>query len=185
MKSIQSLLVLLFFTLASCSSVTVNADYDKTVDFTKYKTFAYMKEGINKLEISDLDKRRILRAVDEQMLAKGFVKSDKPDFLVNIFTKSYEEVSVYSGWGYGWGYGYYPYYGYGGYPYVSSSTQGMLYIDFIDAKKNELFWQGVGSGYLTQDVDKKEQRINEFATQILAQYPPVIAQNKEKSEKKN
>jgi hypothetical protein len=175
MKSIQSLLILLFFTLASCSSVTVNADYDKTVDFTKYKTFAYMKEGINKLEISDLDKRRILRAVDEQMLAKGFVKSETPDFLVNIFTKSHEEVSVYSGWGYGWGYGYYPYYGYGGYPYVSTSIEGTLYIDFIDAKKNELFWQGIGSGYLTQDVDRKEQRINEFAAQILAQYPPVIA----------
>jgi hypothetical protein len=185
MKSIQSLLVLLFLTLASCSSVTVNADYDKTVDFTKYKTFAYMKEGINKLEISDLDKRRILKAVDEQMLAKGFVKSDKPDFLVNIFTKSHEEVSVYSGWGYGWGYGYYPYYGYGGYPYVSTSIEGTLYIDFIDAKKNELFWQGIGSGYLTQDVDRKEQRINEFAAQILAQYPPVIDKNKEKAEKKN
>jgi hypothetical protein len=174
MKSIQSLLVLLFFTLASCSSVTVNADYDKTVDFTKYKTFAYMKEGINKLEISDLDKRRILRAVDEQMLAKGFVKSETPDFLVNIFTKSHEEVNVYSSWGYGWGYGYSPYYGFGGYPYVSTSIEGTLYIDFIDAKKNELFWQGIGSGYLTQDIDRKEQRINEFATQILAQYPPVI-----------
>jgi hypothetical protein len=184
MKSIQSLLILLFFTLASCSSITVNADYDKTVDFTKYKTFAYMKEGINKLEISDLDKRRILRAVDEQMLAKGFVKSETPDFLVNIFTKSHEEVSVYSGWGYGWGYGYYPYYGYGGYPYVSSSIEGTLYIDFIDAKKNELFWQGIGSGYLTQDVNQKEQRINEFATQILAQYPPGITPNKEKTEAK-
>lgn len=184
MKPFQSLLVILFFTLASCSSVYVNADYDKTVDFTKYKTFAYMKEGINKLEISDLDKRRILRAVDEQMLAKGFIKSETPDFLVNIFTKSHEEVSVHSGWGYGWGYGYYPYYGYGGYPYVSSSVEGTLYIDFIDAKKNELFWQGIGSGYLTQDVDRKEQRINEFVTQVLAQYPPVIAQNKEKTENK-
>lgn len=183
MKSIQSLLILLFFTLASCSSVTVKADYDKTVDFTKYKTFAYMKEGINKLEISDLDKRRILRAVDEQMLAKGFVKSETPDFLVNIFTKSHEEVNVYSSWGYGWGYGYSPYYGFGGYPYVSTSIEGTLYIDFIDAKKNELFWQGIGSGYLTQDVDHKEQRINEFATQILAQYPPVIAQTKEKNRK--
>jgi hypothetical protein len=184
MKSIQSLLLLLLLTLASCSSITVNADYDKTVDFSKYKTFAYMKEGINKLEISDLDKRRILRAVDEQMLAKGFVKSDTPEFLVNIFTKSREEVSVHSGWGYGWGYGYYPYYGYGGYPYVSTSVEGTLYIDFIDAKKNELFWQGIGSGYLTQDVDRKEQRINEFVTQVLAQYPPVITQNKEKTENK-
>ena len=42
----------------------------------------------------------------------------------------------------------------------------------IDAGKKELVWQGVGSGVLTQDRDKKQERINEFAKEIMAQFPP-------------
>ena len=39
------------------------------------------------------------------MTSKGFVKSENPDLLVNIFTKEREEVNVNqfnAGWGYGW-----------------------------------------------------------------------------------
>jgi len=67
---------------------------------------------------------------------------------------------------------------------VISSSKEILKINLKEAKKNELFWQGIGSGYLTEDVNRKEQRINEFATQILAQYPPVIDKHKEKTESK-
>jgi hypothetical protein len=35
----------------------------------------------------------------------------------------------------------------GGRNYVSSSTEGTLYIDLIDAKKKELVWEGEGVGY--------------------------------------
>lgn len=34
--------------LSSCSSVRVASDYDKEADFTKYKTFAFYKPGIDK-----------------------------------------------------------------------------------------------------------------------------------------
>jgi len=50
--------------MASCVSVRVSSDYDKNVDFKKYKTFAFYKKGIEKVDISDLDKRRILRAIE-------------------------------------------------------------------------------------------------------------------------
>ena len=51
----------------------------------QYKTFAYFKPGIDKVEISDLDKRRILKAIDLQMAQKSMMKSDLPD-LVSINT---------------------------------------------------------------------------------------------------
>jgi hypothetical protein len=90
MKAIQFLFAALLLTMVSCGSmVSVNADYDKKVDFSTYKTFAFYKTGIDKVEISDLDKRRILHAIDQQMLAKGFTKSENPDLLINIFTKSF------------------------------------------------------------------------------------------------
>ncbi|KAF2337731.1 DUF4136 domain-containing protein [Flavobacterium ginsenosidimutans] len=176
MKTLKLIPFLLLLILTSCSTVTVYSDYDKTVDFTPYKTYAYFKPGIDKVEISDLDKRRILRAIDDQMQAKGFTKSDNPDLLVNIFTKSREQVDVNqfsAGWGYGWGWGWNPYMMYGGQTTVSTSTEGTLYIDLIDAKKKEMIWQGEGVGTLTRNIDKKDEKIAEFVAKILAQYPPV------------
>lgn len=181
--SLSSVFLLLLF--LSCSSVEVYSDYDKGTDFTQYKTYAFYKKGIDKVEISDLDKKRILRAIERELRSKGFVPSDNPDLLVNIFTKSREKIDIYNnnyyGWypwyyGYGYGYGYgYPGYGFG-YTNVSSSTEGTLFIDLVDARKKELAWQGIGVGILSyyKNVDKKEARINEFVTNIMTQYPPQL-----------
>lgn len=157
---------LLFFT--SCASVQVKTDYDTQTDFSKYKTFAFYKNGIDKSKISDLDKRRILRAIEKELLTKGMTKSKNPDMLVSIFAKSKKRVDVYTNpW-------YPPYYG----PYwgnnVSRYTEGTLFIDLIDKDGKKLIWQGVGKGVLSSysNVEKKEERINEFVTEILNRYPP-------------
>ncbi len=174
MKPLKFLPLFLLILLTSCSAVKVNYDYDKNVDFNQFKTYAFQKSGIDKVEVSDLDKKRILRAIDEQMTAKGFTKSETPDLLVNIFTKEREQVDVNqfnAGWGYGWGYGWNPYL-WGGNTSVSSYVEGTLFIDLIDAKKKELIWQGQGVGVLTQDMNKKEELIKEFVAKILEQYPP-------------
>ncbi len=174
MKTIRILPLMLVAFLVSCSSVQVASDYDKSVEFGGFKTFGFYKAGVDKAEISDLDKKRIMKAIQENLVAKGFTISDKPDLLVNIFTKSREQVDVNqfnSGWGYGWGYGWNPW-GYGGRTTVTSSTEGTLYIDLIDAKKKELVWQGEGTGTLTKNVDKKDENIREFVSKILEQYPP-------------
>ncbi|WP_055448065.1 DUF4136 domain-containing protein [Lacinutrix mariniflava] len=178
MKLLKTLPILLLLIVASsCTSVRVAADYDKNADFNSYKTFAFFKTGIDKAEISDLDKRRMLRAIEAELLAKGFTKSENPDLLVSIFTKERQEVNVYNngygGFGYGWGWS--PFYNNFN-NNVSTSTQGSLYIDLIDAKKKELVWQGKGSGYLStsSNVDKKEARIKEFVAEIMTKYPPGL-----------
>jgi len=161
--------------ITSCSSVRVAADYDRQVDFKQYKSFAFFKSGIDKAEISDLDKKRILRAIEAELLAKGFTKSENPDMLVSIFTKSNQRVDVYNNtWGWGaWGWGA-PGWGWGWnmQPNVSTRTQGVLFVDLIDAKKKELVWQGQGTGYLSTNMDKKEERIKEFVAKIMEKYPP-------------
>lgn len=174
MKTTKILPLFLLFVVAACSSVRVNSDYDKQVDFAAYKTYAFHKTGIDKAEISDLDKKRILRSIDETMTAKGFSKSETPDLLIAFFTKEREEVNVNqfnAGWGYGWGWGWNPYL-WGGNTCVSRHTEGTLYIDIIDAKKKELIWQGEGEGVLTKDTHKKDEVIKEFVTKILELYPP-------------
>ena len=175
MKTIKLLPLLLLLILSSCSSVNVYSDFDKKVDFSPYKTYAFHKTGIDKVQISQLDKNRILNAIDAELTKKGMTKSENPDLLINFFTKEREQVDVTQfniGWGYGWGWGWNPYL-WGGQNYVSTSTEGTLYIDLIDAKKKELIWQGEGVGYLTQNRSEKEARINEFVAKILMQYPPT------------
>lgn len=174
MKTTKILSLVLLLVLASCSSVRVYSDYDKQIDFTNYKSYAFHKTGIDKAEISDLDKKRILRALDETMTAKGFVKSDTPDLLISFFTKEREAVNVNqfnAGWGWGWGWGWDPFL-WSGNTMVTRHTEGTLYIDIIDAKQKELIWQGEGEGVLTKDRDKKEALIKEFVAKILEQYPP-------------
>ncbi|WP_111706715.1 DUF4136 domain-containing protein [Lutibacter citreus] len=174
MKAIKILpLILLFLVASSCGTVNVTSDYDTKTDFSKYKTFAFYKKGIDKAEISDLDKRRILKAIENEMLAKGFTKSDNPDLLVNIFTKARQKVDIYNnnqfymGW-HPWYYG--PNFG----MQISKYTEGTLFIDLIDAEKKELAWQGIGSGFLntSRNVAKKEERIKEFVFEIISEYPP-------------
>ena len=70
------------------------------------------------------------------------------------------------GWGWGWNQQ----------PNVSTSVQGHLYIDLIDANKKELVWQGMGTGYLSRNMEKKEARIKEFVTKIMEKYPPGAEQ---------
>ncbi len=174
-KTLPLLVILLVVT--SCVSVRVATDYDKNANFNNYKTFAFFKTGIDKAEISDLDKRRILRAIESELLAKGFTKSENPDLLVSLFTKSNQRVDVYNNsWGYGgWGWGGFASgwgWGWNQQPSVSTSTEGTLYLDLIDANKKELVWQGMGTGYLSKNMAKKEERIKEFVSEIMKQYPP-------------
>jgi hypothetical protein len=35
-----------------------------------------------------------------------------------------------------------------------------------------LVWQGKGTGYLPQSMDKKEEAIKNFVSKILEKYPP-------------
>ncbi|WP_299117552.1 DUF4136 domain-containing protein [uncultured Winogradskyella sp.] len=187
-KTIKFLPVLFLAVLmSSCSSVRVASDYDKETQFNDYKTFAFFKPGIDKAEISDLDKRRILKAVEAELMAKGMTKSENPDMLVSIFTKSNQRVDIYNNaWGVGaWGWGGFgrwgwvpgwgawgPGFGWGG-NNVSTRTEGILFVDFIDANKKQLIWQGSGTGYLaTKNVEKKEARIKEFVSAMMTKYPP-------------
>ncbi len=174
--------------LASCVSVRVVADYDREANFKEYKTFAFYKTGIDKAQISDLDKKRILNAIEGEMTRLGYTKSQSPDLLVSIFTKEREQVDVYNnnfGWGWGgaWGWGWGGFYnpwmwgpGWGGAwgPNVSTRTEGSLYIDLIDTKSKGLVWQGRGVGNLnnTKNIEKKEERIKEFVAEIMSSYPP-------------
>ena len=151
-------LALVLLVMTSCSSVRVMTDYDTEANFDGYRSYAFFKPGIDKAQISDLDKKRILRAIDAELTAKGMIKKEDPDILISIFTKEREQVDVYNNWGIGWGWGW----GWGWGPgwrgnTVSSRVEGTLYIDLIDTNNNELVWQGMGVANIDHLSPKKKE----------------------------
>ncbi len=176
MKITKFFLPLILIFLTSCSAVRVQTDYNNKIDFKPYKTFAFYKTGIDKAPISDLDKKRIMRAIEGELLLKGMTKSKTPDVLVSLFTKSRERVNINNNnAGLGFGYGAWnPWMWRGGNQLnVNQYTEGTLFVDIIDASKKELIWQGIGSGILkAKNVEQKEERIKEFVKEILSKYPP-------------
>ncbi len=164
-------LLLLFFslTIVSCSSVKVITDFDSSANFSNYTSFAFSKSQIKKLEISDLDKKRILSSIENLMQSKGYVSSNSPDLIINVDTKSREDVYINR-------YNDFPYYGWYG-PTMSTTYRpssrivGLLYIDIIDAKTGSLLWQGNGSGSLSSNKLSRDELINNFVYRLLESYP--------------
>ena len=56
----NTLLLFLSLLFLSCSSIRVYNDFDAGVDFDSYTSYAFFKPGIDEVEISDLDKKRII-----------------------------------------------------------------------------------------------------------------------------
>ncbi|WP_068598249.1 DUF4136 domain-containing protein [Vaginella massiliensis] len=172
MKEIKYILAIaLIFTLVSCGVVQVRSDYDKTANFTAYKTYAFHEKGFEKLPLNDLDKRRIINALDQDLASKGFQKvNSNPDLIINVLASSKEQINIdhdyYGGW-YGWG----PYWG-GPASRVSQYTSGTIIVDVIDFNKNILVFQSVGSGLNVSDISSKSERIPQAIQEIMKNFPP-------------
>ena len=172
MKYLAFLAFILFF--VSCASIHVYSDFDSEVDFSKYKTFAYFKPQIDKVDISDLDKRRILKAIDAELTSKGLSKSETPDLLIGFSTEAKEKIYINNmnsfGWGWGWGWGFNPWF-WGPRNSVSTQTEGTLYINVIDGVSKQLIWQGKGRGGIQENMKNRDERIALFVQEIISNYP--------------
>ena len=157
----------------ACSSVKTVYDYDRNADFTKYKSYKLTTDDLE-ASVGQLNRERIITALDNEMTAKGFSKSENPDMLVNVHIKSRQKVdaTATTSGGYGrWGW-------YGGYSTTHVSyneyTEGTLFITFIDNEEQKIFWQGTGTKTLDENAspEKREQNITYSVKLILENYPP-------------
>lgn len=171
------LVLCLSLALFSCSTVKVVYDYDKQVDFSKYKTYSF-SESINQLGLGDLNRDRIIKAVENEMAAKGLTMTKDPDLVVDIHLKSKQKVdatATTTGYGYGgpWRYGYG-----GGFSTTQVSyneyTEGTLFINLVDMSTEKIVWQGIGTKTLDESANaqKREENINYAIQQIFTNYPP-------------
>ena len=156
-----------------CSSIRVFSDFDNSVNFDNYKSFAFFKPGIEEVEISDLDKRRILKSIEQSLEEKNLVLSSNPDLLINISVKATDRVFINPNISWGWGWGWNPWMFNSNFNSISTQTRGELFIDIIDSKSKLLVWQGKGYGGINEYMKNRDERINLFVSEILKNYPPV------------
>ncbi len=168
------LLLSILFAMIACSTVKVSFDYDQTVDFSKFKTYAFTADSLNKA-IGQLNRDRVIQAFETEAAAKGLTKSATPDLLVNIHIKGNQvETATANTMGAGpWGYRYG-----GGFATTQitydSYVEGTMFISFLDSKTGNLVWQGIGKKAIEDNAsaEQREKNINYAVQQIMMNYPP-------------
>lgn len=169
---------LLLPTLAAAQKV--RTDYDHGADFSKYKTYKWVKVE-KSAQVSQLADQRITSAIDAQLAKAGLTKSeDNPDLLVDYqvgLTNQTQLTTFSSGGGPAWGYG--PRYGYGwgtssGISTTTSSTipVGTLVVDLNDPQQKQLVFRGIATDTLSDKPEKNTKKIDKAAAKIFEKYPP-------------
>lgn len=179
---LKNIVVSAFVLLISACSSTADWDYDKSVEFANYKTFAWSPEadlknnGGNAYQINDLMEKRVRNAIIEAMLAQNIklVETQDADILVNYHASIDSKIetdsfnTTYSArWNY-WGIGYQTQ------THAREYDVGTLVIDIIDKQSNQLVWRGAKEGRLKnkQTPEQRTNSVNKTVSEILKNFPP-------------
>jgi hypothetical protein len=158
------------------AQVKATYDFDKTVDFSQYKTFKFTDEALN-YQMQELNRKRIIEAIKGQLMARGITEAEDADVLVNFHINAQQEQRQTANTNYYGAAGRYSYRWGGGFSTttidVESYIAGTVFIDLIDANSNELVWQGRGEGTYQEDISP-EKRINKGVAKIFKNYPPKV-----------
>jgi hypothetical protein len=178
------------FALALCAAALVagcatnrapntRIDYDKSVDFSVYRTFGFPKEtGADRGGYSTLVTSYFKSAVSTAMEARGYKYAEEnPDLLVNFFMNTRERTELRPGpdpsWGY-YGYRYGLYDAWPRYDYDRTVTYrvGTINVDIVDAEKKQLIWEGVAEGRVSDEaMANPKVTVNAVVTELMRQYP--------------
>lgn len=173
MRYLLSIVSVIFF--VSCGSIRVNYDYDKTVDFSNYSTYNYyadMKTGL-----SQLDERRLLRAMDSTLKARGYRLAEEPELYINIMSDEYRgapnnNVGVgIGGTGRNMGGGISV-----GLPLGGPNLQRTIQIDLVDAQRDALVWQAVAESGLRENASPsvREDKLRAVVKKVFSKFPPKV-----------
>lgn len=193
---------ILIVMLGGCSSTynAVSSDYDRSVDFINYKTFAWLPDKADTTNTrynNEIIRNNIRNYFGQCMSDRGYnVDLENPDLLLQmVITNAKKERVVtsypssyyyspyyfgshyYTPYSYGYYYRNYPTYGYGysGYPgYLTTQKQqyvnGSITLNLIDRKVNKLVWSGTAEGDI-YDPSQISSDLHPAVHRILDEYP--------------
>lgn len=195
--------------LAGCGVYnSIYSDYDHSVDFTKYKTFAWLpdKDTTSTPTNNQIIRNNTVNYFSHCMGERGMKANvDAPDLLLQLVIKSVKKETTvtspvyrsYQGYTYSNPY-YYPYpnsyyyrspnyndyYNYN-HSYITQKTeytQSTITLNVIDKKENKLVWIGTAEGDL-YDPTYIESNLHPAVYDILTNYPVKTIREHKKPKK--
>lgn len=182
--TVPAALVAVALLASGCASgPDVRADYDRTADFGKYRTYGFLTGETQ--QFKSLGQQLAQAAAAREMESRGYTKSDNPDLVLAFNGKLEEKTDIESTpapyYGPGWGYrGWYgaPYGGYGTEVTTRHYKVGTLVMDVVDREKKQAVFQGGVEGVVTKEMLKNKQAVIEQAVaHIFSRYPFVAGQS--------
>ena len=170
-------------TLAGCSTgPVVRAEYDKSVDFSQYKTFGFFSPlGTDRSGYETVVSQYLKAASRRELEARGLRYDEAaPQLRINFNARLSEQLRTTSMPGPSFGMGYYGYRGgfYSAWPMYSydtittSYTEGTLNIDVVDAARKQLVWEGVAVGNVNDtSAESIRPKIEQAVAAAFAKYP--------------
>jgi hypothetical protein len=172
MKTLRKLLFILPASALLLLAVT-RVDYDHAVNFANYKTYSWLK-----VEAGDsLWQDRIQRAVDDELMAKGWMRVPTGgDAAVSAIGSTHNEQQLntfYDNLGGGWGW---RDFGFGGFGTATTTVQnipiGDLMVDIFDAHTKKLIWRGTAEKALSGKAEKNEKKMRDEVMDMFKKFPP-------------
>jgi len=152
--------------LPACSSVHVTTDWDRQVDFSRYRTFRWAptqtSDDVASGDRSLLD-TRIRRAAVTELEARGLehrAGSTDTDLLLVYRVHSRRRLDVYRE----------RHHYRGRVVAVDRYREGSLVLMMVDRAQDRVVWEGAGVGVI-QDADRAET-VRETVAEILEDFPP-------------
>lgn len=158
--------------LTACGSTFIDYDYDKNVDFTTYKTYAYDYERI--VGFSEFDEKRFTKSVDSILESRGFRFSETPDILVGANSSEVETQSRNTlGIGIGSGGGNLGIGVSGGIPLGGREMHRELTITIYDEDKNTTVWEAISESDLKikASANQKDVYFDKLIAKIFKKFP--------------
>ena len=147
----------------------VKTDYDRSTDFSQYKTYSW-----EKVQTQDqLWVDRIKAAVNSALAAKGWteVPSGGSASVVAIeMTRNQQTLDTfYNGFGGGWSWG-------GGFGDSTTTVEnykvGTLVVDLFDSNSKKLLWRGSSSDTLSDKSDNNIKNLDKGVQKMFNHFPP-------------
>lgn len=181
----------LILLLTACASgPKVRSDYDKSTDFSRYKTFGFASPlGTDNEHYQTIVSQQLKVITRRELEARGLTYSEKsPQLLVNFSARLSDKLRTDTvprtgmSMGVGGGRGYYGYRAgyYSAWPMydetiVSSYTEGTLNIDVIDAARKQMVWEGVAVGSVSEKArENMAETIEKVVVAIFQKYPAGV-----------
>jgi len=160
--------------LAACTSPNVKTDFDPSVDFNRFRTFAFI--GLSQLNRgtaldNSLTRKRIESVVGQELMSKGLqqVSLDQhPDLLVHYWIGTQVKQQIENTGFYG------PrgLYAYGG-PRIYEYKEGTLIVDLIEPTKKDLVWRATMVSNLEDSSQDNMEMGRKAVAKAFENYPPA------------